>query len=65
MLRLKGWNLDCGCAVLVRVTTPDLEARIAPPVQVQAGGHYPRAVGSGVVVHHGSNENPGVPSSRF
>src|SRR5437667_10585481 len=53
----------------VRVTSNEsspinLEARFAATVPIQAGSHHQRAFGSGVVVQHGSHEDPGVPSSR-
>jgi hypothetical protein len=41
-----------------------LEARFAATVPIQAGSHNQRAFGIGVVVLHGSHEDPGVPSSR-
>jgi hypothetical protein len=41
-----------------------LEVRFAATVPIQAGSHHQRAFGSGVVVQHGSHEDPGVPSSR-
>jgi hypothetical protein len=42
----------------------NLEAVFAATVPIQTGSHYQRAVGNGVVIQYGSDEDPGVPSSR-
>ena len=42
----------------------NLEARFAATLPIQTGSHHQRPFGSGVVVQHGSHEDPGVPSSR-